>query len=177
MKTVVYLMAAVLWLGGCASNIPRGVLEAPEKPVSAEAVQQHPEAFAGRVVRWGGEIIEIVNAEKHTDVLVLGRELKKKGEPVVDGRVDARFIARFPGFVEPGVLPEGKRLTVRGKVTGVEVRKVGDYPYPYPVVEVGEYHLWPDPRPVDDYRYYYGPYYGWGPPYYRYPWWGYPYWW
>ncbi len=176
MKTLVYLMTVAVWLSGCASNIPKGIAEPPEKPVSAADVQKQPDAFVGLPVRWGGKILEVSNSEKHTDVLVLGRELKKKGEPVTDGRVDARFIARFPGFVEPGLLPEDKRLTVRGRITGVEVRKVGEYPYSYPVVNVEESHLWPDPRPVDDYRYYYGPYYGWGP-YYRYPWWGYPYWW
>ncbi len=169
-------MSLLLWLGGCASNIPGGVAEAPAKAVSAAQVQKQPEAFIGQPVRWGGEILEVSNAEQHTDVLVLGRELEKKGEPVIDGQVDARFIARFPGFVEPGVLPRDKRLTVRGKVTGVEVRKVGEFPYPYPVVEVEESHLWPDPRPRDDYPYYWGPYHGWGPPYYRYPW-GYPWWW
>jgi outer membrane lipoprotein len=176
MKKPVYLMGMLLWLSGCASKLPQSIVQAPVEPVAVTQVQKTPQPFLGRDVRWGGEILEVANAEDHTDVLILGRELGRKGEPVVDGQVDARFIARFEGFMEPAVFPRDKRLTVSGVITGVEQRKVGEFSYPYPVVTVRESHLWPDPRPRDDYRYYYGPYYGWGP-YYRHPWWGYPYWW
>jgi len=169
-------MIMVLWLGGCASNLPRSIAEAPKVAVTVVQVQKQPAAFTGKTICWGGEILEVVNAEKHTDVLVLGRELENDGKPFVDGKIDARFIARFSGFREPADYPQGKRLTVSGVIMGLEIRKVGEYPYPYPVVEVVESHLWPDPRPDYDYHpYYYGPYYGWGP-YPRYPWWGYPYW-
>ncbi len=170
-------MGVLLWLSGCASRLPQSIAQAPAEPLSVAQVQKAPQKYVGKSVRWGGEILEVVNAEKHTDVLILARELGRKGEPVVDGQADARFIARFPGFKEPAEFPEKKRLTVSGSITGMEIRNVGEFSYPYPVVEVHESHLWPDPRPVDDYRYYYGPYYGWGPYYHRYPWWGYPYWW
>ena len=170
-------MGALLWLSGCASRLPQSITQAPAESLSVAQVQKAPQDYRGKEVRWGGDILEVVNARKHTDVLVLARKLGRKGEPVVDGQADARFIARFSGFREPAEFPEKKRLTVSGSIIGMEKRKVGEFSYPYPVVEVRESHLWPDPRPMDDYRYYYGPYYGWGPPYYRYPWWGYPYWW
>ncbi len=169
-------MGILLWLSGCASRLPQSIEQAPGESIAIAQVQKTPQSFLGKEVRWGGDILEVANTGDHTDVLVLGRELSKKGEPVVDGQVDARFIARFAGFREPAVFPQDKRLTVSGVISGVEQRKVGEYSYPYPVVEVRESHLWPDPRPRDEHRYYYGPYYGWGP-YYRYPWWGYPYWW
>ena len=91
--------------------------------------------------------------------------------PVEDSKVDARFIARFSGFREPADFPEGKRLTVSGTLSGVEVHNVGEFPYPYPVVEVIESHRWPEKKHYDHYPYYpyYPSYYGWGP-YGGYPW-------
>lgn len=179
MKTVFYFTLISFGLYGCASKLPQTIAEAPVESISAGQVQQKPDAFAGKQVRWGGEILEVGNSERYTDVLVVGRELEKDGQPIEGSQVDARFIARFPGFREPSDFPEGKLLTVSGTLSGVEVRNVGEYPYTYPVVSVLEYHRWPEKKVYDRYPYYYPPYYGWG----RYPghsWWGYPgypYWW
>jgi outer membrane lipoprotein len=180
MKKVVYLTVILLGLGGCASKLPPGIAQAPQKAVAARQVQQSPEVYQAARVRWGGEVLEVVNTEETTDVLILGRPLEKDGEPADDVSIDARFIARFPGFQEPSAFPEGQRMTVSGKLLGVEQRLVGEYSYPYPVVEVEEFHRWKERRQHDDYPYYYSPYYGWGA-YPGYPWWGrrpyYPYWW
>lgn len=178
MKKVVYLSVVLLGLGGCASNLPKGIAEAPAMLIHAQQVQQSPQTFTNAQVRWGGEVLEVVNTAEHTDVLILGRALEKDGEPVDEGEVDARFIARFSGFQEPSTFPEGQRMTVRGKLLGVERKLVGEYAYPYPVVEVKEFHRWKEKQHYDD-PYYYSPYYGWGM-YPGYPWWGYsryPYWW
>jgi len=177
MRKILYFIVIVMVMSGCASKLPQSIAQPPAEVISASAVQQHPESYLGKQVRWGGEILEVANAEQHTDVLVVGRELEKDGEPIEDSKVDARFIARFSGFREPADFPEGKRLTVSGTLSGVEVRNVGEFPYPYPVVEVIESHRWPEKKHYDHYPYYpyYPSYYGWGP-YGGYPWWRYPYW-
>ncbi len=164
----------LLVLNGCAGNLPRAIVEPPEHAVTVAQVQQAPDRYRGEPVRWGGEVIEVQNLPDHTDVLVLGRELKKGGEPREDGVVYGRFIARFGGFLDPARLPEGRMLTVSGTLAGVETRKVGEFPYRYPVVEVTAWHLWPEPEPRVYYPDPWGPWY----PYYH-PWrpWGYPWWW
>jgi outer membrane lipoprotein len=159
---------ALLWFTGCASKLPSAISQPPEQPVSVRQVQGKPDQYRSRTVRWGGEILEVQNRSEHTDVLVLGRALKKSGEPREEGEVEGRFIARFSGFLDPGQLPKGRLLTVSGPVIGVEERKVGEYPYRYPVVQVVAWHLWPKPQP----RYYYRD--PWWP---YYPWYPYPYWW
>ncbi len=183
MKKVFYFSVICLWLTGCASSLPRTIAEAQVESISARQVQQTPDAYRGKQVRWGGEVLEVSNIEKYTDVLILGRELKKNGEPLKNSRVDARFIARFPGFREPSECGQGRRITVTGVVSGVEVRNVGEYPYSYPVVNAAEDHCWPEKKIHDHYPYYpysYPPYYGWRRYPGGYPWWsypGYPYWW
>ncbi|WP_456415694.1 Slp family lipoprotein [Thiolapillus sp.] len=181
MKKVLYLSVISLWLAGCASNIPQTITEAPAEAIFARQVQQAPDAYNGKQVRWGGEVLEVANTEQHTDVLVLGRELKNDGEPVKNSPVDARFIARFPGFREPSEFPQGQRITVSGVLSGVEVHNVGEYPYSYPVVNVSDVYRWPKKKLRDHYPYYpYPPYYGWRPYPGWPPWWAYPdypYWW
>ncbi len=172
MKSWLYCIG-ILLITGC-STVPEAISVAPSEPVTVAQVQQDPAVHRGREVRWGGDVIEVLNGPDHTEVLVLGRELKKSGEPRREGLVYGRFIARFPGFLDPARLPQGRMLTVRGVLNGVETRKVGEYPYRYPVVEVTAWHLWPEPEPRPPY--YYDPWWPY-PPYY--PWrpWGYPWWW
>lgn len=136
-------------------------------------VQQAPDRYLNSVVRWGGEVIKVRNEKEFTDIEVLARTLESGGKPKSDGQMDARFIARIGGFVEPAEYSEGARLTVRGQVIGQETRRVGEYPYPYPVVQVISHHRWPPPKP--EVRYVYDPFYDpWWP--HRY-WHRYPYWW
>ena len=136
-------------------------------------MQQAEEQYLHSVVRWGGDIIGVRNEKDYTDVEVLARELGTGGKPLAQGQMDGRFVARIPGFLDPAEYAEGNRLTVKGQVIGLETRKVGAFPYPYPVVQVISHYRWPPPQP--EVRYVYDPFYDpWWP--HRY-WHRYPYWW
>ena len=168
----VLLIAAILC--GCATNVPTAVQQAPAEAVSVLQVQQAAEKYTGRDVRWGGEIIFVENGSDITDMAVLATSLGSKGKPDTDGDLDARFIARIPGFLDPVEFAEGRQVTVTGVIAGVESRLVGDYAYVYPLVQVQAYHLWPKEKPRTYYYYpypYHYPWYGYG------PWGRYPYWW
>ncbi len=174
MNKWVYFSVIGWALSGCAANLPQSIVQAPPRQPQPEQVQANPDAFVGQPLRWGGKVIEVQNREGHTDVLVLASELEKAGEPREQGQVYGRFIARISGFQEPSLFPSEARVTFSGVLSGVEKHPVGEYPYPYPVMQVDVYHVWPEPRPHVR-----SPYYDpwpWG--YYRgYPGWGYPYWW
>jgi len=131
--------------------------------------------YAGRDIRWGGEIIFMENGSSNTDIAVLATTLGSNGKPDTDGVLEARFIARIPGFLDPAEYAQGLRLTVTGVVTGLETQMVGEYAYPYPLVQVQAYHLWPKEKPRTNHYYYRDPFYDpW--PWYG-PWRRYPYWW
>ncbi len=164
------LFALALLLEGCAGPLPRSITQPPPVAVSVRQAQKEVMRDLSREVRWGGEIIEVWNRSDHTDVLVLGRELKRGGEPREEGEVDGRFIARFGGFMDPARFPKGRMLTVSGPLIGVETHPVGDYPYRYPVVQVTAWHLWPQSEPRS---YYHDPWW----PYYPGCLWRYPCWW
>ena len=173
MKWMPYSTLALLLTAGCASKVPEAIRQAPAAPITIEAVQQAPQAYQGQRVRWGGELIEVRNGPDHSDLVVLARPLDDKGEPPLEGTSLGRFMARFTGFLDPAAFPTGKRITVVGRITGVETHPIGRYPYPYPVIQGEAWHLWPDPEPQVIYS---DPWWPWYPPH---PWgpWGYPYWW
>ena len=174
MERLIYITAILLLLNACASKLPPGIAHAPVQQPNLAQVQAQPQAYLGKAVRWGGEVIEVRNKPEHTDIVMLARVLQDDGEPVSDGSHLGRFLARHSGFVDPSLFAAGTRVTFSGLVLGVEKYLVGEYAYPYPVIQVESWHIWPEPEPR---RYYYDPWpYGWG--YYPgYPRRWYPYWW
>jgi outer membrane lipoprotein len=166
----------VLTLGGCASKIPELIRSAPADDLRVEEVQQQMGTqFAGSEVRWGGHIISVRNEAQETLIEVLSRELSKNGKPIEESKSRGRFLARIAGFLEPEEYPKDRLLTVTGHVKQVIEQPVGSYPYPYPVIDVKAYHLWPEEK-VYPPHYYYDPFYD--PYFYPYPYWRrYPYYW
>lgn len=163
-----WCLAALLpLLAACAGNPPLGLGGEPPAPLSQRVVQAEPARHHGAEVRWGGEILGVTNAERHTDVELYGRPLFANAEPKPEGGEGVRFIARVAGFLDPADYAPGKRLTVRGKLGEPVRRKVGEYLYSYPVVEASVYHLWPAYKePQEPYWYrdpYYDPWWPWGP--------------
>jgi len=174
MRAICLLALALATLAGCASNLPQPIREPPKDNPSLREVREAPQRFIGRDVRWGGTIANTDNRAEQTCIEVVGRELRGSGRPVDEDRSDGRFLACVPRFLDPVIYSEGRQFTVSGKIIGGETRKVGEYPYTYPVVQADTYFLWepepPAPRYVDD-PFWYDPWPGYYPyPYPYHPW-------
>ena len=166
------LLLALL-LGGCASQVPLAIREAPADSPSLALVRGDDTAgYQGQQVRFGGTIIETVNETDTTRLTVLGRPLSRDGEPTLSDDSSGRFIAVVPEFLDPKVYAADRDITVTGTLLGSEAGKVGEYDYSYPVVEATAWYLWPR-ETLPPYRYnpWYDPWYDpfYGPWYYR-PW-------
>ncbi|MES9968793.1 MAG: Slp family lipoprotein [Candidatus Thiodiazotropha sp.] len=161
----------LLLLAGCASNVPKVIGTPPAGNIQVDEVQQRQQQFLDAKIRWGGDIISVENRETETRIEILSRQLNDEGEPKGDSRSIGRFIARIEGYLEPEEYPKNREITVTGRIVEVVEKAVGDYPYPYPVVDVEAYYLWPEEK-VYAHPYYYDPFYD---PFY-YPYWRrYPY--
>ncbi len=161
------MVPMALLLTACASNVPKELGEnLPEAPTRGQ-VRSAPDDYRSQQVRWGGDILSVANLAGSTEVEVYGRPLYKDGEPAPDGGDGIRFLAKISGFLDPAQYKPGKRLTVRGRIAGVETRPVGEFPYIYPVVDAEFYHLWPAYEPPERVwardPYYYDPWWPWGP--------------
>ncbi|MDZ7753651.1 MAG: Slp family lipoprotein [Gammaproteobacteria bacterium] len=150
-------------LAACASAVPQGLRgELPDGPEPG-VVRAEPHRYIGREVRWGGKILDVRNEPASTDVEVYAWPLSDSGEPRPEDGQSARFIARFDRFLDPAEYAPDKRLTVRGELVEPVTRPVGEYPYRYPVVEVGVHHLWPEYLPPHEPGWFHDPFYD--------PWW------
>ena len=164
-----------LLLASCSSQVPLNIRQAPAEKLGLGTVRENPDNFQSREVRWGGEILEITNRESFTELTVLDRPLSKNGEPSRTDSSPGRFIAHIPDFIDPQEYTVERRITVRGTLAGAEKRKVGEYPYVYPVVKAADWYLWPKPvvRSTTHYPWwYYDPW--WYSPWYHYPYYHYP---
>lgn len=164
------LLPLILFLG-CAP-ISRELRAQADQKLSFQQVSQNPEAYKGKIVIWGGEIVETSNQKDGTTLIViLQRRLDWTEEPTFKPS-EGRFIILVEGYVDPYVFRRGGRITVAGEIQGKKVMRLGELEYPYPLLLSKQVYLWGD--------YYYSPYpypyYSWG--YYGYygPWWRYPYW-
>jgi outer membrane lipoprotein len=139
-KRVLLLLASAL-LGACASAPPLDGTGArlELKPYQIDAETGMDEA----TVLWGGMIVEVVNRERSTEMTVLAYPLDPRQRPQVQGPSEGRFIAVLPGFVEPLDYPQGRFVSLRGRMFGSREGSIDARSYRYPLVQVQAAHLWP----------------------------------
>ena len=116
----------------------------------------------GSSARWGGVILDANNKGSGTCFEVLSRELDKFLRPELADATLGRFIACADGFHDPVIFTEGREITVTGLIQNIEVRKVGDFDYRYPVLKVEDLVLWEKRRVVMRYRGFNDPFHGYG---------------
>jgi len=120
-------------------------------------------------VRWGGIILETRPEEDHTCFEVLSRQLQKSMRPADTDQASGRFIGCKPGFYDPEVFTKDREITVTGKIIYIDSRKVGEFDYSYPIVDIEFVSLWPKRRA----RVYYNTWGAYSPYYWHYPYPGY----
>ncbi len=182
-----FFSGLLLLIGGCASNVPRDIKEAPPDNPTLNEVRQDIDQYKGSKVRWGGTIASVENKENQTWIEVVAMDLDSYGQPRHDDSSYGRFLVRIDQFIDPQIYAEGRELTIAGTVESRIVRPIGDHPYTFPLIRASTYYLWPEYRdryyadhPRYRFGYYYGyPYHGYslyygsrfGHPYYPYWWW------
>jgi outer membrane lipoprotein len=127
-------------------------------------------------VRWGGVVLETRPESDYTCFEILSRPLQSSMRPQDSDQDNGRFIACKPGFYDPEVFEKGREVTLTGKIIHMDIRKVVEFDYHFPVVDIEFMILWPERRDRIYYDYYgmYRPYY-WNYPYYGPNYWRYPY--
>ncbi|OGQ11018.1 MAG: hypothetical protein A2026_19270 [Deltaproteobacteria bacterium RBG_19FT_COMBO_46_12] len=159
----------VLLLPGCAHVIKRDLRTKSDLSLTLAQVRQNPDAFKGKMVIWGGEIVETVNQQDgSTQIEIFQKPLGWRGQPQDTTYSEGRFLILADYYLDPYVFRAGKKITVAGEIQGEKIKPLGEMDYRYPLLSSKQIYFWPE--------YYYRPY-----PYYPYayydPWWGgYPYW-
>lgn len=173
LNSITYLcgFAVIALLSACSTHIPPEIKQPLEGSPVVEQVRDHVDDYLSQKVRWGGIILQIENKHNASELTIIALPLNEDGKPQNSDHSPGRFIAVIDEFVEPLVYSPERNITVTGKILRAETRKIGEFPYEYPVVQVEHYHLWP-PKTESSYADYppypfYDPfYYPWHYPYY-----------
>ncbi len=143
----------VLTLVGCAHPISETLRQNVDPNLTFSQIFQSPDAFIGKTVLLGGEIVETRNYPNFVEIEVVQKPLDLAGYPESRDVSGGRFVFQKPGYLESEIFAKGRKIVGAGVVKGTQVKALGNITYRYPVIEVAELHLWQDLTP--DYYYYY----------------------
>ena len=146
-RYVIHLVCLVTLTGlvmtGCAPVISQQASKDVDQSVRFEQVLEKPDAYEGKIVLLGGEIMKTENFPDKTLIIVLQRPLGFQKKPATNGSSKGRFIISAPGFLDPAIYRPHRKITVVGVVAGKEVRPLGETEYTYPIISKRELYIWP----------------------------------
>jgi outer membrane lipoprotein len=175
MKTLFSILIILFFLLSC-TPVSKEIMGQVDQTLTFGDVQRSPRQYNGKIVLWGGVIVEMINRQDETRIVVMQTALDFEKRPVNLDRSEGRFLVRHPGFLDPTIYDKGRQVTVAGEIVGREDLALGDVLYSYPVLLAKEIHLWEKRKDYPPYYYdpwFWGPYpYGWYPYWHRPPgWW------
>jgi outer membrane lipoprotein len=137
----VLIPAAALALAACA---PAPIYHVAPGTVAAlpSQVAVSPENYGKGNVIWGGSVIAVRNFPDHSEIEILAYPLDSSQRPQVNAQAAGRFMAIFPGYVEPFNFPGGALITISGQLSGSRSDMVDQAAYVYPLVSVSQSHVW-----------------------------------
>jgi outer membrane lipoprotein len=136
-------IALLLMASACGHPISKQLRkEAQQDNLPFTKALEDPAACKGRIVLWGGRVIEITNSKDGTEMIVLETPLDFLGVPESALSSRGRFIARIPKFLDPAIYLADRDITLAGEIIGAEEKELGATTYKYPVVLIKEFHLW-----------------------------------
>ncbi len=138
--TITTLLFTVLLVSGCATA-PFDASTA-NLALSPQQVIDHPQQSPGKVVLWGGTILDIRNRADYTQLEILAYPLDRQQRPATQSASLGRFFIRQKGYLEPETYTQGREVTVMGTISKVEKGAIGESKYTYPVIESKQLHLW-----------------------------------
>jgi len=136
-------------ISGCAHVISKDLRAKVDPSLSFGEVLQNPNVYKGKIVLWGGEIIQALPQENGTALIeVLEWPLGWKGEPQRTVSFQGRFLVLLKEPLDLSSYERGVKITVAGElegsILGENLKSVIDRTYRYPLVLGKETHTWKD---------------------------------
>lgn len=133
-------------LPACQSVIPREIRDQADVGITFDSVFPDPAAHQGKMILWGGVILETRNEKDGTYIEVIEFPLGLNDRPQPNKKPGGRFLILHPGFLDPVVYGRGREITVIGEIIGKRTKAIEETEYTYPVVKEREVVFW-KPRP------------------------------
>lgn len=139
-------ICVVFVIVGCATGISQQARSQVTYNGSFAELQAAADEHVGEIVILGGKVIETKSYPTFSEITVLQLPLGKRDRPQDGDRSDGRYLVRSEQFLDPAIYRQGSLLTVVGKLSGGEVRSIGEFQYVYPLLEAIEIKQWPQAR-------------------------------
>lgn len=163
MKRDLIIILAIIVSISC-SPVSQEIMKQVDQTLSLKEVLKNADQYKGKMVLWGGVIVETINKPEETLIIVTQTALGYETRPINHDQSEGRFIVTKGGVLDPAIYEKGREITVAGEISGKKELPLGEIKYAYPIVTATQLILWEKPT--------YSPYYY--EPWYWYP---YPVWW
>ena len=140
-RLLILSLTALSLLSGCASTEKFNTSQV-DRSLTPQSVIAEAELSRGKIVLWGGTILDSRNLKDSTQLEVLAYPLNSSHRPMQDKKPLGRFIIKQPGYLETATYAQGRLITVLGSVANNQSGKVGESSYTYPVIHAQTLHLW-----------------------------------
>lgn len=135
----------IVSISGCGHVISKETRKDSDPSLTLRQVSQNPNAYQGKRVIWGGEIIDIIQQEGGTSQIeVYQRPLGWRGAPMDTVPSEGRFLVLADQYLDPYLYQGGKKITVAGELIGETIQSVGEMDYRYPLLSSKQIYLWPE---------------------------------
>ena len=146
-KIPLILTAVFFAASGCASRVPKDVVSRVNFAGNFSDLKRSPDRYKGQFAILGGRVIEIKGDSSGSTMAVLQYPLDSSHRPNLDEPSGGRFLVRSSSFLDPALYSAESLVTVAGTLSGQETLPVGEYPYPYPVINMDQIWKWETIRP------------------------------
>ena len=136
-----------LLLQGCSYAISPDVSRTADRSVTFEQFQADPPSVKGKIVIFGGQIVQIRTVKNGTLIEIAQKELDYWGKPRRTDRTGGHFIVHRSRSLDVLVFAPGREITVAGEVSGTEEKFQAESVVPYPLINAREIKLWPQEKP------------------------------
>lgn len=139
-------------LFACAAPAPFMAADARLDIPPFIAAEQDPGDIS---VIWGGMIVGVkpvdpADTARGSEIEVLAHPLDRRQRPLTRAPTEGRFVIRVPATLTRFDVPEGRFLTVRGRLIGSYDGYVGATHYRYPILVDANWALWKQGFQYDD---------------------------
>jgi outer membrane lipoprotein len=133
-------------MSGCAIISPE-LRSKVDSSLTFKEVFQSPWAYKGKIVLWGGEIIQSLPQKDGTTMIeVLRWPLNWREAPRRTVSFQGKFLVLVKGHLDLSLYKRGKDITVageiEGEIEGKENQQLSDNTYRYPLILSKELYLW-----------------------------------
>ncbi len=158
----VFIAFIFLTFVGCTHPISNNMRANLDPAVSVAGLFESPDAYIGKRVMMGGNIVETRNFPDQSEIEVVQKSIGPYGNLDTGDATRGRFIFRRPGYLESEVYAKGRDIIGAGVIVGSQSGKIGDRDYQFPVIEPEEMNLIEQYRNYPYYNDPFYPYYGYG---------------